>query len=208
MTADDMVSPSGSQASFTAWFDPGKTTGIAGWDSRTGTFTSLEASSDLTEIGKWVELLLLVNDQDPDFRLAIGWERYVVTPGNARHGTAYWSLEVIGVLKYLALKHGVTILKPQMSSMMATSTDKRLKAIGWHKPGKPHANDAARHLLRYMLKAGTLPIEIWDIAYCDEVLEEGLGARRETVQHSPAAGELPRPQWWRLRRPQSGHCLH
>ena len=158
--------------SVVVWVDPGKMTGVASWDHLTGTFTSLHVP-DLAALGNWIEILLLVNDNDPDFKLALGWERYIITPGNTRHGTAYWSLEAIGVLRYLALKYHITILPPQTSSMMGTSTDERLKMIGWFKPGMPHANDAARHLMRYMLKAGTLPIELWDKVFCVEILDEG-----------------------------------
>lgn len=142
-----------------AWFDPGRTTGIALWDSRTNIFTSIQTGS-LLATGRWVEMLLLTNDEDPLFQLAIGWERYIITPGNTRHGTAYWSIETIGMLRFLALNHEITILDPQVSSMMTAIPDDRLKAIGWYSPGKPHANDAARHLARYMLKAGILPADL------------------------------------------------
>ena len=116
---------------------------------------------------------LLVNDSEmavdntdeKGLRIEIGWEKYIITPGGVRHGTPYWSLECIGVLRYLALKYSLTILPPQLSSMMTISTDARLKMIGWYKPGKPHANDAARHLLRYMAKAGTLPYEMHNKAF-------------------------------------------
>jgi hypothetical protein len=172
--ADDNVIPP-SQRLMTIWLDPGKTTGIAGWDYANEQFTSIEVGDDLKALGLHLELLASMQDggiiSDMPGRIELGWERYVITPGNTRHGTAYWSLEVIGVAHYLALKHGFTILKPQMSSAMAACTDERLKKIGWHKPGKPHANDAARHLLRYMLKAGTLPVEIWDAAWSDAVLD-------------------------------------
>ena len=155
----------------TIWLDPGKTTGFACWDHRARSFTSFE-TDDLVTVGSSVELLALVNDHDEAFQAAIGWERYIITPGNARHGSAEWSLEVIGVARYLALKHGLAILKPQTSSMMKVSTDARLKLVGWHKPGKAHANDAARHLLRCMLRAGTLPFSIWDKAFTEEVLDD------------------------------------
>ena len=155
----------------TVWADPGKTTGIASWDSRYQVFTSLEISNDLKAVGHWVELLTQLNSQRMisdehgnrnEFRIEIGWERYIVTPGGIRHGTPYWSLETIGILKYLALKYDLTILPPQLSSMMSVIPDEKLKKLSWYKPGKPHANDASRHLARYMLKTDSLPVGIRD----------------------------------------------
>lgn len=171
---DNVISPS--QRLTTIWLDPGKTTGIAGWNYEHRVFTSLEIADDIKALGLHLEMVASLAGSAQIFdgcpsRVELGWERYVITPGNTRHGTAYWSLETIGVAHYLALKHGFTILKPQMSSVMTAVPDHRLKAIGWHKPGKPHANDAARHLLRYMLKAGLLPIEIWKAAWSDAVLD-------------------------------------
>jgi hypothetical protein len=140
----------------TIWLDPGKTTGLASWDHRNGIFTSVEAI-DLLTAGSWIEMLMVANDGE----IEVGWERYVVTPAGIRGGTPYWSLEVIGVARYLALKYGLTILPPQMSSMMAIATDERLKLVGWHKPGKPHANDAARHLFRHMITTNQMPRELY-----------------------------------------------
>ncbi len=162
----------------TIWIDPGKMTGIASWDSQSSVFTSLEVT-DLKSLGQWIELLVSVNDYelrrtdflDDRLDIELGWERYIITPGNTRQGLGYWSIEAIGVARYLALKHDFTILTPQISSMMSFSTDARLKLIGWYKPGKPHANDAARHLMRYMLRTGTLPIEMWNRVFSDEVLD-------------------------------------
>lgn len=174
--SDDTVIPP-SQRLMTIWLDPGKTTGIAGWNHELQQFTSLEISDDLKALGLHLELAASLAGSSRIFDghphgIELGWERYVITPGNTRHGTAYWSLETIGVAHYLALKHDFTILKPQMSSVMAAVPDSRLKAVGWHKPGKPHANDAARHLLRYLLKAGILPIEMWNAAWSDAVLSD------------------------------------
>ena len=157
----------------TVWLDPGKTTGLASWDSRNDSFTSIQAS-DLVTVGNWIEMLILVNDsemaEDSDdnddddgtgLRIEIGWEKFVTTPGTVRHGgKPDWSLEVIGVARYLAVKHGLSILPPQMSSMMAIATDERLRLVGWYRPGKQHANDAARHLFRYLVVTGRLPADL------------------------------------------------
>lgn len=161
-------------AGVTVWLDPGKLTGIAAWYHDREEFTSVQA--DFKGTGEWLELLAAYTPAatPPSYRfindlyypacnitepseICIGWEQYVVTPGNTRHGTAYYSLEVIGMARWIATKHDLTILQPQMSAMMAIATDERLKLLGWYKAGKPHANDAARHLLRYCIKEDALP---------------------------------------------------
>lgn len=39
-----------------------------------------------------------------------------------------------------------------------TITDKLLQGIGWYKPGNRHANDAARHVVRFLLNRHYIPM--------------------------------------------------
>jgi hypothetical protein len=173
----------------TVWLDPGKTTGMASWDSRNDAFTSLEAS-DLESVGGWIEMLLAVNSDEPDLHIEIGWERYVITPAGIRGGTPYWSLEVIGVARYFALKHNLTILNPQMSSMMAIATDERLKLINWYKPGKRHANDAARHLFHHMITTNRMPVGLYQKIFSSPRNDDEA---RLAAELEAWGGELPPP---------------
>jgi hypothetical protein len=45
---------------------------------------------------------------------------------------------------------------PSSSRNLGRSGDK-LKKLGWHKPGRDHANDAGAHLLAHLLKENKLP---------------------------------------------------
>lgn len=164
----------------TIWLDPGKTTGAAVWYHDQQSFHSTQG--EFQAIGNWLELLALYTPgprKSGAFRgrmadiyqlpaceeeryegIRIGWERYIVTPGNSTHGIAYYSLETIGMARWIALKYEMEILPPQVSSQMAIATDERLKAIEWYKPGRSHANDASRHLLRYFIASKTLPDDL------------------------------------------------
>ena len=42
-----------------------------------------------------------------------------------------------------------------MTPSMTFATDDKLRRLGWYKPGKGHANDAARHLLLWFAKHRT-----------------------------------------------------
>jgi hypothetical protein len=162
-----------SQSGTVIFLDPGKTTGLASWNYEYDTFNSTQTPpEDVLALGNWLELLALTNDDNPSFHVAVGWERFIVTPSTVRHGTAYWSLEVIGMVKYLCLKYGFTMLQPQLPSQMSLITDTRLKAAGWYKPGKPHANDSARHLMKFLLKTHALPIDVWDKVFTEDLLED------------------------------------
>lgn len=154
----------------TVWLDPGKTTGIAAWYHRFDMFSSMEA--DFKAAGQWLTMLAqfgygdsIVN-QFTSSPIELGWEAFITTPGTVRRGgKPDYSLEVIGMARWLCLEHGMTILPAQISSQMALGTDARLKAMGWYKPGKPHANDAARHLLVSLFKRGLLLADLKEKAF-------------------------------------------
>lgn len=58
-------------------------------------------------------------------------------------------VEVIGGIKLWCVKHGVKLVFQTPGQRMWWNDD-RLKGMRLYKPGKPHANDAMRHLLTYL----------------------------------------------------------
>ena len=134
---------------FFIWLDPGKTTGVACYQLYAARFKSFQG--DFNEVGDEVEVMLDVESGNA----AIGWEQYLVTKGRA--GTASYSLEMIGVLKRLAYVHHAVVLPAMPSSARKLGDDPKLRALGWYKPGLRHANDAANHLLAYLLRERMLP---------------------------------------------------
>lgn len=135
------------------WFDPGLTTGWAVM-SHDGWFDSGQAA--FHDVGE-----LLAGDAEVyGASLWVGWELYNVTAGGGKAGTPKYSLETIGMLKWICHCFNATMLKPMPSSARKLGDELKLKRLGWRKPGQVHANDAAMHLLAWTLREKRLPTHL------------------------------------------------
>lgn len=145
-----------SDPTLVAWYDPGLTTGWATFGSD-HIFESGQAPFENigTQLTTWAEAL--------GRHLWVGWELYNVTQGGGKSGTPKYSLETIGMLKWICHANDVTVLKAVPSSNRKLGDELKLKKLGWRKPGKVHANDAASHLLAYHLREGRLPRHLLDL---------------------------------------------
>lgn len=140
---------------FVVWADPGLMTGLAWYDLETDIFGSGQYGPDdlrrkLTEFGK------LYLD-----RMALGYEAFIVTSGGPRTSTPEHSHRAIQTLTGFAKEYpSVVLLKPQPSSARKLGSVVFLRRLGWHKPGRGHANDAAQHLLADLLKLNPMPAAV------------------------------------------------
>jgi len=136
--------------SLVMWFDPGLTTGWAYLENdrefNSGQCQFEDVGAQLTT---WAESL------GP--QLWVGWELYNVTQGGGKSGTPKYSLETIGMLRWICHAHDVTVLKAVPSASRKLGDEVKLKRLGWRKPGRVHANDAAMHLLAWHLREKRLP---------------------------------------------------
>lgn len=139
-----------SQQDVVTWLDPGRLTGLAWWDPKTNLFSSWQYESE--DLAKRLHFL---TDTYGD-RLVVGYESYLVA-GSARSGTPKHSLKAIGVIEDLAEQGLYRLAPPVPSSSRKLGSVAWLRRMGWYKPGKPHANDAAMHLLAYQLKQKPMP---------------------------------------------------
>lgn len=130
--------------------DPGKNTGVAYWQP------GVRANDDpyLFKSDVWTEEQFYANIEN-----LIEWadevvvERFTVTQGTLTKSRGEnWSLEFIGVMRYLCHKHGRPFELQLPTEAMSFATNDKLKKAGWHKKGVDHPNDAARHLMVYLLK--------------------------------------------------------
>ena len=126
--------------------DPGLTTGVAEWHG--GIFTSWEEPDPMDCLMK---LDTLVHRMDE-----VVCENFVPRPG-----VRSWqpdALHIIGTVRYFCHRERVPLSLP-MPSGKTFATDSRLKLAGMYVPGKGHANDAARHLLKRLVRLREVNLE-------------------------------------------------
>lgn len=140
-------------ASFVVWLDPGDTTGLAWYDVDVDRFGSGEYRE-----GELLDVLDALTSAHQE-RVAVGWEMYLQTPRSK--GDASYSIGQIAKVRHLCETGGITMLKPQPSSARnLQSTVVFLRRLGWYRPGLGHANDAACHLFRHLIRRHPIPEKI------------------------------------------------
>lgn len=142
--------------------DPGKTSGIAllSWDGDKDSNPLVEWSKEVNDEDFAEEIATALSAAGSD-QLFVACESFVINMQTAKNSQAPWSLENIGVLKYMCRKYNY---KPADISFQSPANAKSmfdnpaLKRLGtWHVGGAGHANDAIRHALLRMVKAGWIP---------------------------------------------------
>lgn len=129
------------------WLDPGLTTGAAWWDEEAEIFHSGEYTAD--QLMRGLEALAVLYPG----RLVVGYEQYIVTGGGgAVRGTPKHSLGVIAQVEEAVSAGLFRLLPPVPSSARNLGNPVYLKRLGWHKPGKGHANDACQHLVAHLIR--------------------------------------------------------
>lgn len=140
------------------WLDPGLNTGwatLALWNK----FESGQGS--MTETGEYLDTAATVFGGD----MWIGYEQYIVTPGGGRTGNAAPPLKVIGMVEWICYLNGCHLLKPVPSAMRTVASVDMLKKLGWYRPGMDHANQAARHLLAWLMREKLLTPEQHEVLF-------------------------------------------
>lgn len=97
-----------------------------------------------------------------DLRLVC--ESFIITVHTAKNSQATWSIEMIGVLKFLAHRYKLEPVKLQAPAVGKTfGTNAKLRYLGWWRSGMiegkryaGHGNDAARHLATYAAQRGLI----------------------------------------------------
>lgn len=146
--------------------DPGKASGIAilFWDKDSGKDPEVLYSFEVQpeEFADAVDTALKYMDQADV--LYVACESFVINAQTARNSQAPWSLENIGVLKHLCRRAGydplnIAFQPPVNAKNMFPNI--ALKLLGtWHRGGEGHANDAIRHGLLRLVKAGWKPVKL------------------------------------------------
>lgn len=83
--------------------------------------------------------------------LIIVMEKFTITPATAKKSPQPDPLYIIGAIERQAHKLGFPVELQTPARAKSFAPDTKLKAVGWHRPGNDHANDAARHVLTYVI---------------------------------------------------------
>ena len=125
--------------------DPGKTTGYAVWWQGCERPTGGQDES-CQSVGERLDCWLSVHEGDA----VVVCERFIINVNTVGNSQAPWSLELIGVARYLAAKYHAQFVLQTPADAKTFMKDERLKKLGWYLKGKVHANDALRHLGLYV----------------------------------------------------------
>lgn len=145
--------------------DPGKASGLAvvEWDKESGGTPVLRYSLE-TQPESFGDDLLVAFKEKADSEFIVACESFVINAQTVRNSQAPWSLENIGVLKYICRINDYDPLKIAFQAPVNAKTmfpNQALQRIGiWHRGGDGHANDAIRHALLRLVKAGWKPVEL------------------------------------------------
>lgn len=144
--------------------DPGKMSGIAGFVYDGGE-PELVFSGEYDFRGYAEPIIESIQAAaERNVQLEVVCERFVINAQTVKNSQAPYSLEQIGVLKYLLLSHGID---PGLIHMQSPADAKRMfgndalkKLEYWHRGGDGHALDAIRHGLLYLAKNGWTPLRL------------------------------------------------
>ena len=127
--------------------DPGGTTGVAILES--GQFRSLEIPDGKAAFYRWFGGIADSADLED---LTVVCESFTITAATARKSRQDDPYMILGYLSGWCLLHSVPLHVQSPGQAKSFSTDSKLRRLGWFLPSSGgHANDAARHLLVYLV---------------------------------------------------------
>lgn len=131
--------------------DPGLATGFAvisdGHD-----FLSTEIVGTLEFLDAFVALI----DSTVEREWEVICEAFIVTDSTTKKTRQNYSLEIIGAVRFLCHQRMIPFELQTPAQAKTFSTDSKLRKLGWYRPAKGHANDAARHLCLYLIRHNRL----------------------------------------------------
>lgn len=157
--------------------DPGKATGFAmcllepddtildvrAWEQ----YTHETACRDMRDFMPWSRFSdRLYSENQEVTRYDLVMEDFRISMGTARKTQARWSLELIGVGRWMCDENACSFYLQQPAEAKTFAPDERLKQMDsivsgfWHPTSGGHANDALRHLLFWLVKHDRLAEEI------------------------------------------------
>lgn len=147
--------------------DPGKLNGVCltvWYKKPNSVHVEYSMEIDSERFGDEVFYLIDKIKKRDDVKFYIACESFIINSSTVKNSYAPWSLENIGVLKYLARvndydPHNISFQAPVNAKTMFPNNILKLLNV-WHKGGDGHANDAIRHSLLRLIKLGWIPKEV------------------------------------------------
>ena len=108
------------------------------------------------EAAAFVDEELTHGGLDPDLTIVV--ERFTISARTVKLGRDHNAIELTGAIRWLSFAHMLPEpLYAGPAEVKALVTDARLRDAGaWHKGGGGHANDASRHAIYWLVRAGLL----------------------------------------------------
>lgn len=137
--------------------DPGATTGIATWSGHY--CRTWEVPGGLIAGVNAVRELL-------DSETTLIYEKFEITASTVRKDLddAYTTLYINGALRVAAADQNARVIEQRPKDKLFANSNNwaLLRALEWHTTaGQGHANDAAAHLLTYLVDNRLLPDSLW-----------------------------------------------
>lgn len=145
--------------------DPGKKSGISTFVYSRGEAPELLYSGEHLMEDYWQPIQLAFEDAKlHGMDVAVVCERFTINAQTVKNSQAPYSLEQIGILKYIAYTEGhsvESIVFQSPSDAKRMFPNEALKKLGyWHRGGEGHALDSIRHGLLYTVKNGWVPTKL------------------------------------------------
>lgn len=131
-----------------AWVDPGLMTGLAVIYPDDTLWTG---EAEFMDAGDWINDLA----HGCTAQLLLGIERYLLIPG-APLKDAHYAIEMIGVARRAALRHGCQLEFADPSDRKIITMG-MLRSVGLWLPGLDDSQSASRHLVAWLKRSGNLP---------------------------------------------------
>ncbi len=131
--------------------DPGKMTG---WARINKNLVFASGEMPLYDVLHFIHEMMRQGGVVPE----IICEDFIFTKETLKKSRQLYSTEGLGALRFLCEEYECNFYIQTPAAAKSFSSNEKLKKIGWHTPGKVHANDAARHLLLHGVEHGLVDV--------------------------------------------------
>ena len=126
--------------------DPGKVSGLALWDERHPLTIHSHEETPISTVDYVASACNIFTD------VTVVTEKFTISERTIKTALSLDALDINGWLTIESPRMGFDLHFQMPSQAKAFSTDEKLKALDWYERTKDgHANDAARHLLVYLI---------------------------------------------------------